>query len=58
MKPDEQRLRDAVQQGESPRDAGRRLGIHPRRVIYLCEKWARRGEYDYGTTADNGWWLK
>lgn len=55
MKPDEQRLWDAVVAGERPRDAGARLGIHPQRVIYLCEKWARKRIYDYGVSADLGW---
>ena len=40
---------------ETPRAAGRALGIPPRRVEYLCEKWARKGWYDYGVAADLGW---
>lgn len=55
MKSDESKLWEAVVAGERPRDAGQRLGIHPRRVIYLCEKWARRRTYDYGVSPDLGW---
>lgn len=54
-RPDEQALWALVAGGESPRDAGKHLGIHPRRVVHLCEKWARQGIYDYGVSADLGW---
>lgn len=59
-KPDERALWAAIQHREqgmnvSPRAAGRRLGIHPRRVEYLCEKWARLGIYDWGVVCDLGW---
>lgn len=54
-KADEHALWAALLEGEQPRDSGRRLGIHPRRVIGICEKWARRGIYDYGVVADRGW---
>jgi hypothetical protein len=57
VKPDEAALWAAVVAGEKPRRAGERMGIHPNRVIYLCEKWARKGIYDYGVTADLGWAL-
>jgi hypothetical protein len=40
---------------DTPRSAGRALGIAPRRVEYLCEKWARKGWYDYGVAHDLGW---
>lgn len=55
MKPDEQRLWDAVVAGERPRTAGLDLGIHSRRVVYLCNKWSRLGIYDYGVSPDLGW---
>ena len=54
-RPDEDKLWAAVLAGERPRDAGRRLGMPPRRVIYLCEKWTTQGRYDYGVSADMGW---
>ena len=40
---------------EFPRDIGARLGIHPKRVVYLCEKWADNHWYDYGVSTDLGW---
>lgn len=55
MKPDEEALWKALEQGEWPRDAGRRLGINGKRVQYLCEKWAKKGIYDYGVSSDLGW---
>ena len=55
MKTDELALWDAVAAGEWPRDAGKRLRIHPRRVGFLCAKWSRRGIYDYGVVVDMGW---
>lgn len=44
-------------QHRTPRDAGAALGIPRGRVDYLCEKWARKGAYDYGVCADLGWKL-
>lgn len=38
-----------------PRDAARALGIPHGRAEYLCEKWARKGVYDYGVSAQLGW---
>lgn len=40
---------------ERVRDAGIALGIPPRRVYYLCCKWAEKGLYDWGTWHDLGW---
>jgi hypothetical protein len=54
-KPDEVALWAAIQDGTWPRHAGSALGMHPKRVISLCEKWADRGIYNYGVTADLGW---
>ena len=54
-RPDERALWAALLAGERPRDAGRRLGIHPARVAYLCGKWTRRRIYDYGVCSDLGW---
>jgi hypothetical protein len=53
--PDEHQLWIMTKNGERPRDAGRALGIHPARVIYICEKWTRHGIYEYGVCADLGW---
>lgn len=55
MKHDERALLDAAIAGERPRYAGQRLGINYKRVKFLCEKWATKGMYDYGVTADLGW---
>lgn len=57
-RPDEIALWNAFGPGtahEWPRHAGRALGIPPRRVEYLCEKWSRQRVYDYGTCCDLGW---
>jgi hypothetical protein len=55
MKPDALALFRAIATGETPRDAGERLGIHPKRVAALCEKWTSKGHYEYGVTMDLGW---
>jgi len=55
MKPDEAALLRALSNGVMPRDAGETLGIHWKRVEKLCYKWADRGWYEYGVTADLGW---
>lgn len=54
-RPDELALWHALLAGEKPRYAGRRLGIPRRRVAYLCGKWARHGDYDWGVVIDLGW---
>lgn len=54
-KPDELALWAALDGDVAPRDAGRALGMHPKRVLAICEKWARKGIYDYGVSADLGW---
>lgn len=59
MKPDEwnllRELFSRTDIHEHVRKIGARLGMHPKRVIYLCEKWAGRDWYDYGVAADLGW---
>lgn len=60
MKPDERQLLmlllSSLQRGErlTPRDAGVALGMHHKRVTGLCLKWAGRDFYDYGVSADLG----
>lgn len=54
-KPDEIELLKLVRYGMWPRDAGRVLGIHWRRVQRLCEKWQRKQWYTCGVTIDLGW---
>lgn len=54
-RPDEVALWAAVRAGESPREAGERLGIPRRRMEYLCDKWSRKGLYDWGVVIDRGW---
>lgn len=41
--------------GVKPRNGARIMGMHPKRLLYLCEKWSRQGKYDYGVSADLGW---
>ncbi len=55
MKPDEVALWARVLAGETPRLAGEALSIPPKRVDFLCGKWARQGIYDYGVCVDLGW---
>lgn len=55
MRDDERQLWEAIQSGRWPRDAGQELGMHWKRVVYLCEKWTRQGKYDYGVSPDLGW---
>jgi hypothetical protein len=38
-----------------PRGAAEAIGMTPRRLLYLCEKWARQRRYEYGCVADMGW---
>ena len=53
---DEQLLWDSFpNQHKWPRDAAKQLGINAKRARYLCLKWARKGIYDYGVSADLGW---
>lgn len=55
MRLDEMKLLAAVAAGEWPRDAGYRLGIHHKRVWYLCRKWSKKKWYDWGVSCDLGW---
>jgi len=38
-----------------PRDAAAALGIDRNRMVYLCNKWADQGRYDWGVSCDLGW---
>lgn len=69
MKPDEYKLLTtlAAMQGTNrlrPRDndqhvfattIGHELGIHPKRVCYLLEKWADKGWWECGVSLRTGW---
>ena len=55
IKADELALWEALLAGEKPRYAAQRLGIHHRRVWWLCRKWSERGMYDWGVVHDLGW---
>lgn len=56
MKIDEAVLWEALTKTQrSPRDLGRELQMHPKRVVRTCEKWAGQGVYDYGVSPDLGW---
>jgi len=39
----------------TPREIGRIMNLHPKRIEALCHKWADYGWYEYGTTVDAGW---
>jgi hypothetical protein len=54
MRPDERKLLLWVFAGNWPRDCP---DIHPNRIAYLCDKWSRKGWYEYGVTVDLGWLL-
>jgi len=34
---------------------GASLGIHPKRVDYLLQKWTDKGWWNYGVSARSGW---
>ena len=61
MKEDEQRLMDEIRNkartGEMPyvRAIVRELGMNENRAAYICEKWTRKGWYDYGVNVLAGW---
>lgn len=63
MKPDEKEFLLALfVEAEKPlmvrkptREVGAGVGIPPRRVAYICEKWSRKGWYNYGVSVDMGW---
>jgi len=55
MKPDERALLAHVVNGRWPRDAAVAVGMHWKRCFRICEKWAGRGWYDFGVSADLGW---
>lgn len=38
-----------------PRDAAVALGMPTNRMVYLLNKWADQGRYEWGTTMDLGW---
>lgn len=64
MRPDERALlTEFAARGGKPslgphvslRATGADLGMHPKRVAYLAQKWSRKGWYDYGVSVDMGW---
>ena len=55
MSGDEQAMLLALGNAEWPRDYARRVGMNWKRCAYLCEKWCRKGWYDYGVACDLGW---
>lgn len=60
MKPDEKLLWESFGAGTpnaTPRDAMETLNMPLKRVIYLCEKWAKQKIYEYGVASDLGWKL-
>ena len=63
MKPDEAELLRRMKEGMSlprgkrpwPRQIAQEIGMHPKRLWSICEKWARKGFYEYGVSCDLGW---
>ena len=45
-------------QGKSPRDLGAELGMHWKRVAYLCRKWDDKGWFQCSVCDDLGWLTK
>lgn len=43
------------QDGVFPDEIGRGMGMSIKRIEYLCEKWALKGWFEYGTVAVHGW---
>jgi hypothetical protein len=61
MKNDEQELLNAIHDkartGENPYVRGivRELGMNEKRAAYICEKWTKKGWYDWGVSVLAGW---
>jgi hypothetical protein len=66
MAPDEREFLQRVQRegfaafgnsgiGKVPRDIAREMGMNPKRAAYLCDKWDRKGWYEYGVNVMCGW---
>lgn len=57
MKEDEKELLTALQEQQylHVRDVVSALGIPEKRAAYICDKWERKGWYDYGTNVLAGW---
>lgn len=58
MKSDERDLWNLFGTGkeyEFPVPAGVELGMHPKRIEYLCGKWSKQGRYDWGVSWAFGW---
>jgi len=45
-------------EGKWPRDLGAELGMHPKRLAYLCRKWEHKGWMEGGVCVDLGWLTK
>ena len=57
IKPDEIALFRAVLETKRwPRDVVPD-GMHHKRLWAICEKWARKGFYEYGVSCDLGWFI-
>ncbi len=61
MNDDERALRDVIDRDYEPyevirvQDLAADIGMHPKRVEYLAEKWADQGWYEYGVSSLLGW---
>ena len=59
MKPDEKLLWESFGEGTTnvyPKDVP--IKMPPKRMRYLCEKWAAKGIYEWGVIYDLGWKVK
>lgn len=61
MKDDERNLLSVMQSRSIssalpyPREIAMELGIPVKRASYICEKWTKKGWYDYGVNVLAGW---
>ena len=60
VKSDERELLDACKSRpeEFPREIMKTMSINRKRALYLLDKWADKGWYEYGTSLDLGWLTK
>jgi hypothetical protein len=59
MKQDEREFMEALRSRHAMRPTVRQvaaeLGIPRKRAAYICDKWTRKGWYDYGVSVLAGW---
>jgi len=53
--PYEPYIKDRPLEYETPREVGESLGMNPKRVQFLLEKWNDKGYMECGVNEGNGW---